>query len=141
MPSSNPKIAGFAPPTAEDLVALERTIQKKLDAVERVIEGRERYADDDFAGIRISLPQPFRFLAEHLIVLGMSLLEHRDARRYFFADDKCVGCGTCERVCPQGRSRSAAAGRCGRKGSSATCATPASTSARRRRCRSAPPGT
>ncbi len=103
MPSSNPKIAGFEPPTAEDLAALEGMMQKKLDTVLRVVEGRERHADDDFAGIRISLPQPFRFLVEHLILCGMGFLEHRDARRYFFADEKCAGCGTCAHVCPAGK--------------------------------------
>lgn len=103
MPTSNPKIAGFQPPTAEELVTLERTVQTKLDAIKRVVEGRERHADDDFAGIRISLPQPFRSLVEHLILCGMGFLDHRDARRYFFADETCAGCGTCAHVCPAGK--------------------------------------
>jgi ferredoxin len=36
---------------------------------------------------------------ERLVRFGVLFAEYDGAKNYFFADSKCVGCGTCEKVC------------------------------------------
>jgi ferredoxin len=51
-------------------------------------------------GITFSRIRPIVFLLETLVGLGMAFAKHSGANKYIYADEKCKGCGTCEKVCP-----------------------------------------
>jgi formate hydrogenlyase subunit 6/NADH:ubiquinone oxidoreductase subunit I len=42
-------------------------------------------------------------MLKHLVPLGMAFAEYTDAKDYFYANSKFIGCGTCEKVCLPGK--------------------------------------
>ena len=38
-----------------------------------------------------------------LVRLGMVYAEYNGAKDYFYANSKCTGCGTCEKICLSGK--------------------------------------
>jgi len=97
MPNSDPKLKGYEVPTKDQIAVNELKIQDQLDMIGNIILNREisKEKDTDFI--------PAGFLLERLVLLGMKYAEYDGATDYFYADSKCTGCGTCERVCLSGK--------------------------------------
>lgn len=85
---------GFKVPTKTDISNLESTLQERLDTIQKIIAGREPSREEDNEFTLDVGP-----LLEKAVIAGMDISEHIGGVNYFCADDKCSGCGICEKVC------------------------------------------
>jgi len=97
MASNDPKFEGFKAATEEEIADLESEVQNKLDSIQKVIINKEkiREKDTDFT-VQV---HAFSLLSLVLPILnGFYNVE-------FYVNSKCMGCGTCEKVCLSGKIR------------------------------------
>lgn len=95
MPSNDPKFEGWKPATEEEIRKLESSVQNKLYSIQEIILRKEKYWEEDTEFIT---PMPaFPILSKILPFLN------RFYNIEFYADSKCVRCGTCEKVCLSGK--------------------------------------
>lgn len=86
-------------PTKEELSKIESKIQKKLDLIKKNIANKEKYGEIDSDAI-ITLPYGLiRFLTFFISIIRLIKPESTE----FYADSKCNGCKTCEKVCLSGK--------------------------------------
>src|SRR5690606_20222685 len=87
MPSNDPKFEGWKPATQEEIRKLESDIQNKLDSIQEIILKKEKIHEEDTEFIT---PMPaFPILSIFLPFLS------RFYNVEFYADSKCIRCGTC----------------------------------------------
>lgn len=100
MPSNDPKFRDWRPPADEGLARLASDLRPRLDAIAEVVVRRQenRAPDTEFL-------VPVNPLLERLVLLGMAFAERDGAKDYFYANERCTGCGTCAKVCPSGKVR------------------------------------
>lgn len=92
MASNDPKFKGWRAAAQEEIAELETVNQERLNSFAKTIMNREKYRDPD---THVTLP--VNFVIEHL---GAFLADYSgDGGKSFYADAKCSGCGTCEKVC------------------------------------------
>lgn len=91
-------------PSVEEIASYERLALKKLDAAAEIILGRASHYEDikDHRFKTASNPVS-AFLIERLVLALMNIAEHTRGVNYFYYDDKCTGCGICEKVCLSGK--------------------------------------
>lgn len=87
-------------PAREDIVSLEKVVLEKLDHIKNVIitKGISLEKDTGFKIQTASNPVA-GFLIEKTVIFLMNIAEYFGGVNYFYHDDKCNGCGICERVC------------------------------------------
>ncbi|MBU4534311.1 MAG: EFR1 family ferrodoxin [Euryarchaeota archaeon] len=91
MASNDPKFEGWHPATAEEIAKLESEVQNKLNSIQEIVINKEKSREKD---TNFTVPMPvFSILSLLLPILN------RLYNVEFYADAKCVGCGTCEKVC------------------------------------------
>ncbi len=101
MASNDPKFKDWRPPTREELAKLESEAMNRLDMIQKIIINKVNVREN----VGDSVIYPANFIIERLALAGMFFVEHTGANNYFYSDTKCVGCGTCEKVCPSGKIR------------------------------------
>ena len=84
----------FSVPTSEDIARIEAILQKELDEIKVVIANKEPHLENTGLTLAIVAHTLFRFGTFMFHKTGYFGLE-----KAFYADDKCTGCGTCERIC------------------------------------------
>ena len=91
MASNDPKFESWRQETAEEIIDIESEVQNRLDLICKIVTNKEknREKDTDFT---VSMPV-FSILSLILPVLN------KFYNVEFYADSKCIGCGTCEKVC------------------------------------------
>lgn len=91
MASNDPKFKGFKRATADEIVDIELEVKNKLDYIQNIIINKEviRQKDTEFT---VSIPA-FSVLSPFLPFLNKMF------NYDFYANSKCNGCGTCEKVC------------------------------------------
>ncbi len=98
MGQSDPKLKSYTVPTKEELKEMEPNIRQKLEVIKNTVIHHENY-QDDISGLTFS-----RFgLLNNMLERFIPFLVHYIApkvKKYFYADSKCTGCGTCKQVCP-----------------------------------------
>ena len=95
MASNDPKFEDWHQPTAEDIADLESEVQNNLDYIQKIVINKEKHRENDTS---IIVPMPiFSVLSPILPILNK--IYNLD----FYSDSKCVGCGTCEKVCLSGK--------------------------------------
>lgn len=82
------------PKPEEKIAKMASAAQKKLDVIQKVIEGQETTPKDDFPK---SINLPFKRLVCKLMMPATNGLESNNID--FYADADCTGCGICEDVC------------------------------------------
>ncbi len=85
----------------ERIAALERDMLKRLDGIKQTIETRAEHRDENLAGI-VEIPpvlKPIMPLVRALRPLLLQFGKHVESRFGFYYDDRCTGCGICEKVC------------------------------------------
>ena len=81
-------------PTQAEIAELESVVQDRLDSIEQIIINKERDRENDTC---ITTPLPPILL--RLFPLLVAFAKYAGLTHRFYADSKCTGCGTCERVC------------------------------------------
>ena len=102
MPSNDPKFRDWRPPTPEEAAQLEGMVRERLDTIGEIVLGREPSREPD-----ADCPVPVNPLIERLVPLAVRYAEFDGAKDYFYANDRCTGCGTCAKVCLSGKVRMA----------------------------------
>lgn len=98
--SNDPKLEGWKCPSTEEIKEIEIKIQNRLDSIQKIIQNQEINRETDLEGVSFPYNHFVNFLLEKIIHLSMKyLVEIKGLNDYFYADEKCVGCGTCEKVC------------------------------------------
>jgi ferredoxin len=87
-------------PSKSDILQIEATLFKKIDQISNVIITQSPFFEKDANIIIKSSSNPIiGLLIEKLVVFAMDISEYIGGANYFYHDDKCNGCGTCEKVC------------------------------------------
>lgn len=91
MASNDPKFEDWRPATNEELTELESEVKNNLDLIQEIVTNKERNREKD---INFTVPMPaFSILSLILPILN------RFYNIEFYSNSKCVGCGTCAKVC------------------------------------------
>lgn len=99
--SSDPKLKDWEPPTSEKIKEMEIRVQNQLNAIQKIVLDKQINREKDSEGMSFSHSPLINFLLEKLILFAMKyLVEFKGLNNYFYTDEKCIGCGTCEKVCP-----------------------------------------
>ena len=92
---NDPKLKWFELPTEDDLKKIEKDLEKKVDLIQKTVIDKRNYHDDPsgdtFKRFRRTLERLIPFMVHHVA---------SNVKKYFYSDDKCTGCGICEKVCP-----------------------------------------
>jgi ferredoxin len=104
MYSNEPRHGKYDVPTRENIDAVEKNVLEKLGTIETVIRERRasRTADSDNPSGFGCRPAVNRLL-EKTVTAGLALSEYIGGVNYFYTDERCTGCGLCERVCLSGK--------------------------------------
>ncbi len=87
-------------PSKSDILQIETTVFKKIHQISNVIKTQSSFLEKDANIIIKSSSNPLiGFLIEKLVVFAMNISEYIGGANYFYHDDKCNGCGICEKVC------------------------------------------
>lgn len=90
----------YTVPSKLDILQIETTVLKKIDQISNVIKTQSSFLEKDANIIIKSSSNPIiGFLIEKLVVFAMNISEYIGGVNYFCHDNKCNGCGTCEKVC------------------------------------------
>jgi len=95
MVGNNPRFEGWHAATAEEIADLESEVQNKLDYIQKIVINKEKSREKD---TEFTVPMP----AFSILSLILPLL-NKMYNVEFYSDSKCVGCGTCEKVCLSGK--------------------------------------
>ena len=90
----------YGVPGEADILALEKIVLMKLDAIKDVVIKKETYHEQRPAS---GSPAPGRpitsYLFEKITLSGKAVSEFIGKANRFSCDDTCFGCGICEKVC------------------------------------------
>lgn len=100
MASSDPKLEDWEVPSEDELARIEARVIEALGPMARVIAERRTSRGEDTGYL-----YPSGFFLNHLVMLGVRYAELSGVKDYFYSDENCRGCGTCEKVCPSGKVR------------------------------------
>ena len=101
MASNDPKFKDWKPATEEEFARLGSEIGDRLDAIQKIILNKENIHENVDEGALF----PTGILIKIFALSGMYFMERTGANDYFYSDAKCVGCGTCEKVCTSQKIR------------------------------------
>lgn len=96
MASNDPKFKDWKPATKEELIMQESDVHNRLDRIQKIIINKDNCRENVDDGVIY----PANLLIERFALFGMFFVEHTGANNYFYSDTKCIGCVTCEKVCP-----------------------------------------
>lgn len=100
LPNNDPKFKTYDVPTKEDFAGLEKKIAAFADKTAAIVARREQYAQKDEGYVDFSRHAFVNRFMENLVVSGMTNAEKTRLNGYYYADEKCTGCGICEKTCP-----------------------------------------
>lgn len=90
----------YTVPTESDILSLEKVVLEKLDVIKNIIttKGISREKDTGYT-IKIASNPIIGYLIEKTVLFGIDIAEYLGGVNYFYYDNKCTGCGICEKVC------------------------------------------
>lgn len=100
MYSNESRTGTFIPPIESDIETIEQDALRKLDTIEEMILKKGNHREDIRDHKTKSGSNPISsFMIERLVLALMEIADHTKGANYFYHDDKCTGCGVCEKVC------------------------------------------
>ncbi len=93
---------GYRVPSPDELNGIEAAVLNKLDSIADTVKSRRSSLEKDTEAF-IPVDPKKDWLPEKKALAGKTLAEMIGGKNYFYADDKCTGCGICKRVCPTGK--------------------------------------
>ncbi|MBN2738125.1 MAG: EFR1 family ferrodoxin [Spirochaetales bacterium] len=95
---------GYIVPTKEDINLIEQNTIRKIEKISKIILNGESFSEKDSSVlVKIASNPLSSYFVEKLIVILMNFSEHIGGVNYFYHDNKCNGCGICEKVCLSGK--------------------------------------
>lgn len=92
--------SNYLVPSRSDILQIETTVLQQVDQISNVIKTQSSFLEKDANVIIKSSSSPIiGSIIEKLVVFAMNISEHIGGVNYFYHDDKCNGCGICEKVC------------------------------------------
>lgn len=101
MPGNDPKFEVFKNPGAEELAEYEIKLESGLDKMIPIIKNQIRHHDDK-KGKTLVKNKFFESIIEKFVGYAVQNIAP-GTKRYFYIDDRCNGCGICEKVCTSGK--------------------------------------
>jgi len=98
MSLNDPKLDFYHDVTKEEIDSLQKNALDKLKTIQKVIVNREEYHNDDKTGETFSRNIFLNLFLSQLIPFMTHFISPK-VKKYFYADSKCTGCGTCVNVC------------------------------------------
>ena len=90
----NGKIYDFHTPTDAEILQNGKYLSEKVEIIaDRVLRKEDSHEKDYDYYVK------YGFLLKHLVLFAMRLAEKRSLKSYFYSDQKCNGCGICQKVC------------------------------------------
>jgi ferredoxin len=90
MPSNDPKF-GFRELTEDEFHKIEMAADEKINIIVQALKNKENIREKDVSfSSKVPFVKALSVLVDMTDGLGVN----------FYADEKCMGCGTCEKVCP-----------------------------------------
>jgi len=103
MAGNDPKLRVYQTPSQSAFHDIERSALEELAQVRDVVAGRQSANVQDKKGQTFPYSPLVNYLLERLVLFGMALVGLIGVNNYFYSDEKCAGCGTCEKVCLSGK--------------------------------------
>lgn len=94
----NNYIPNFELPTEEEINRLEAEMQKKLANIQAVILNKQQYYESESGSPFLLLL--FKQILFPILSSLFHLTRYFNMEKGFYADNKCNGCGICQKVCP-----------------------------------------
>ncbi len=95
--NNDPKLSFFELPTKEEIISTKNTIIAKILTMKTIIEKKLDYFDYD--GVTFSKNKFLNNILEKLVPFMTHNISPK-IKKYFYHDSKCIGCQTCEKICP-----------------------------------------
>jgi len=100
MYGNDPRCEHYESPTDTEISKRGSVVQERLDSIQRIIVNKEIARERDTEhSIDFPHNRLFNYLLEKLVLFGMTVVEYTRGVNYFCSDDRCTGCGICEKVC------------------------------------------
>ncbi len=97
MASNDPKY-DYKVPTTEEIKRFESVIDENLDVIHKIIKNKKISREKDTT-ITDPVPPLIVSIAPFLNSIFRPIGEFFGLKSHFYADNNCIGCGTCEKVC------------------------------------------
>jgi len=87
-------------PSEADILQIKTDVLQKIDQISNIVKTQGSYLEKDTSVIIQSSANPIiGSLIEKLVVFLLGISEYIGGVNYFYHDNKCNGCGICEKVC------------------------------------------
>ncbi len=104
MANNEARHESFSVPTDSEIKELENNVLDKLDLIQDIVNAKQTSLNEDQEVlIEFGHHLVINTILEKAVLAGMSVCEHTGGVQYFYADEKCIGCGICEKVCLSGK--------------------------------------
>jgi ferredoxin len=102
MATNDPKLKSYIQLTDSEIKTIENNAVLKIETIVNTVARRENnnYRGDD--GLTFSQNKALNKFLEFLVPIMVHKISPK-IKDYFYANEKCVGCGVCERVCLSGK--------------------------------------
>jgi len=90
----------FIIPNESYISEIEKAVIEKIDNIEKIINNSRISREKDYNQTIKSASNPFfSYLIEKLVIHGMDFADFIGGVNYWYHNEKCNGCGICEKVC------------------------------------------
>lgn len=94
----------YVPPTREEIIEREKVVLEQLEKIQGIVNSKTVSLEKDTSyTLKTSSNPIFAFLIEKLVIFLMNIADLFGGVNYFYHDEKCTGCGICEKVCLSGK--------------------------------------
>lgn len=98
MASNDPKYDSYQSPTEDEIKKYETVFDKELEIIYENIK-KQKVSREKDNSISEPVPQILLKIIPFLTSVFRPVGEFFRYKSHFYADNKCIGCGTCEKVC------------------------------------------
>ena len=100
----NNYIPSFELDSQEEVAAKESEMQRRLDSIREIVSAKRKSFEKDHheKGFKASV---LKYVVFPLLTFLAEKTRYGNMEKSYYADEKCTGCKTCEKVCLSGKIR------------------------------------